>query len=85
MKARAFGNSVQLGRQLLAAQALVVALDRSRLLALALRRRLFVELARPQLGQKAGLFDRALETAQCRFERLVLAYANAGHGITVVV
>src|SRR6478736_4363902 len=72
-------RSVQLGRQLLAAQTLVMALDGGRLLALPLGRRLFVKLARPQLGEEARLFNRALEAAQCGLERLVLPNANAGH------
>jgi tRNA N6-adenosine threonylcarbamoyltransferase len=49
------------------------------LLAFALRSRLLVELAGPQFGEQAGLFDRALETAQRGFEGFVLANANAGH------
>jgi hypothetical protein len=40
-------------------------------LAFARRGRLLVELPRAQLGEEAGLFDGALETAQRRFERLV--------------
>src|SRR5512132_4221409 len=73
------GTSVQLGRQLLAAKPLVMPFDRGGLLAFAFGGRLFVELARPQLGQESGLFDRALETAQGGFERFVFADANAGH------
>ena len=71
-------RSVQLRRQLLAAQALVVALHGGGLLALALGGRLFVELAGAKLGQEAGLFDRALETAKRDLERLVFADADAG-------
>ena len=57
-----------------------MALHRGGLLALALGGRLFVELAGAQLGQQAGLLDRALEAAQRDLEGLVFADANAGHG-----
>src|SRR5690242_5846761 len=78
-RAGAAGGLVELGRQLLAANPLVVALHGSGLLALALGRGLLVELAGAKLGEEAGLFDRALEAAQRGFEGLVLANANAGH------
>src|SRR5260221_12306753 len=71
--------SEKLRRQLLAADALVVALYGCRLLALALGGRLFVELARPQFGQQARLFDRALETAKRGLEGLVFADADTRH------
>ena len=70
---------VKLRWQLLAPQSLVMPLHRGGLLPLALGRGLLVELAGPKLGQEARLFNRALEAAKCRFERLVLANANAGH------
>src|SRR5450755_2498312 len=70
---------VELGRQLLAAQALVVALDGRRQLALAFGGRLFIELTCTQLGEQARFFDRALEAAQGHFEGLVFANANARH------
>src|SRR4051812_37804884 len=65
--------SEELRRELLTAQPLVVALDGSRELALALCGGLFVELASAKLGEQAGFFDRALETAQRDFEGLVFA------------
>src|SRR6185369_2158548 len=68
-------RSEQLRRELLAAQALVVTLDRGGELALALGGGLFVELASAKLGEQAGFFDRALETAQRDFEGLVFADA----------
>jgi hypothetical protein len=40
-----------------------MALHRSSLLALALSRGLFIELARAQVGQQANLLNRALEAA----------------------
>src|SRR4249919_531396 len=72
-------QSVHLFRQHLAAQTLEVPLDRCRLLALALGGRLLVELARTQFGQQTALFDRALEAAQCHFERFVFLYADCRH------
>src|SRR5581483_12449982 len=69
----------QLRRQLLAAQALVVALDRRGELALALGGGFFVELAGAKLGEQAGLFDGALEAAQGHLEGLVFANAKARH------
>src|ERR1700681_2673683 len=70
---------IELRRQLLAAQALVMALDRGGELALALGGRLFVELPGAELGEQARLLDRPLEAAKRYFERLVFADANAGH------
>jgi hypothetical protein len=58
-----------------------VALHGGRLLALALGRRLFVELAGAQLGQQADLLDGALEAAQGDIERFVLFDADRGHGL----
>src|SRR5947199_7480134 len=83
IRRRAPAASVQLWRQLLAAQPLVVTFDRGGLLAFALRSRLFVELACPQFGEESGLFDGALEAAQRGFEGFVLANANAGHWLIV--
>src|SRR5512135_1770724 len=70
---------VQLRRERLAAQALVVALDRGRQLALTLGGGLLVELARPQLGQHACFFYRTLEAADRHLERLVFLDANTRH------
>src|SRR5664279_4084389 len=72
-------RSEQLGRQLLAADALVMALDGRGLLALALGGRLFVELAGAQFGQQARLLDGALETAKRCLEGLVVADTYARH------
>src|SRR5258706_3420338 len=57
-----------------------MALHRRGGLALALLRRLFVELALARFGQHAGLFAGALEAAQGELERLVLANFDVGHG-----
>src|SRR5256885_13217348 len=62
-----------------AGYALHVALDGGGLLALALLRGLFIELAPPQLGENAGLLARSLETPQGGIEVLVLTHANARH------
>src|SRR5258706_1533582 len=70
---------VELGRKQLAAQALVVALDRRRQLAFALGGGLFVEFTRPQLGQQTGFFHRALEAAHRHFERLTFLDTNRRH------
>src|SRR6266542_185295 len=70
---------IQLRRQLLTAQALVVTLDCRGELALALGGGLFVELAGAELGQEACLLDRALEAAQCHLEGLIFADADTGH------
>ncbi|EFF43320.1 hypothetical protein XAUB_25800 [Xanthomonas citri pv. aurantifolii str. ICPB 11122] len=48
-------------------------------LTLTLLGRLFIELALAGFGQHAGLFAGALETAERKFEGLVLADFNAGH------
>src|SRR5206468_2759257 len=71
--------SVQALGQLHAADALEVAFDGCRLLALALGGGLFVELAGTQIGQQAEFFDGALEAAQCHIERLVFFDANRSH------
>lgn len=71
-------ESVQLGRQGLAAHALVVALDRGGQLALAFGGGLFVELTGAQLRQQAGLLDRALETANGYFKGFVFLDTMAG-------
>src|SRR4030095_15287937 len=69
----------ELGRQLLAAQALVMALHCGGELALPLGGRLFVELPGAKLGEKAGLLDGALEAAERHFKRLVIAQADTRH------
>src|SRR5512144_35849 len=77
--ARRIRFSVELGGKLLAAQALVVALDGGGELALALGGGLFVELAGPKLGEQTCLFDGALEAAHGHFEGFVVADANTRH------
>src|SRR2546423_15163315 len=62
-----------------AGYALHVALDGGGLLALALLRGLFIELAPTQLGENAGLLAGSLETPQGGIEVLVLTHANARH------
>ena len=49
------------------------------MLALALGRGLFVELAGAKLGEQAGLFHGPLEAAQRDVERLVFLDSNQGH------
>src|SRR5687767_10424472 len=61
------------------AVALEVPLHGSRLLALTLLGRLFVEFAAPELRQHARFFARALETAQGGIEIFVFTYSNARH------
>ncbi|VXC56134.1 hypothetical protein MASSI9I_70530 [Massilia sp. 9I] len=70
---------VQLLRQLLAADALVVTLHCGGQLALALCSWLFVKLASAQFGQQTGFFDSALEATHSDFERLVFFKADSGH------
>src|SRR5215208_7661291 len=70
---------VELGRQHLRAHALVAALHRGGVLALALGGRLLVELARAKLGEEAGFLDGALEAAKRHVERLVFLDSNDGH------
>ena len=72
---------VKLLRQHLAAQALVVALHGGGKLALALGRRLLVVLAGSQLGQKTGLFYRALEAPHGDFKRLVFLDSDYRHPV----
>src|SRR5213082_2180993 len=62
-----------------AGHALHVALDGGGLLALALLRGLFIELAPTQLGENAGLLAGSLEAPQGGIEVLVLTHANARH------
>src|SRR6266513_664208 len=62
-----------------AGYALHVALDGGGLLALALLRGLFIELAPTQLGENAGLLAGSLEAPQGGIEVLVLTHANARH------
>ena len=78
-------KSVQLLWQKLAANALVVALNRCSFLALTLRSRLLVELACAQFGQQTGFFDAALEATQGDLEGLVFFKANNGHEKSVMV
>ena len=70
---------VQLRRQGHAANALVVTLDGGSQLTLALGGGLFIKLTGAQFGQQTGLFDRALEAADCNFERLVFLDTNIRH------
>src|SRR5205823_12079957 len=70
------GMLVELLRQHLAAQTLVMALHGSGELALAFGGRLLVVLAGAQLGEKAGLLDGALEAAHRNFERFVFLDAD---------
>src|SRR5690606_14469895 len=72
-------QSIQARGQLLAADTLVVTLDRGSMLALALCGGLFVELARTQLGQQTDFFDGALEAAKRGFEGLVFLQTNDRH------
>ena len=72
-------QSVEFLGQLLAADALVMALHGSSELALALCGRLFIELACAQFSQQTGFFDAALEAAHGDFEGLVFFKANSGH------
>jgi len=72
-------QSVEFLGQLLAADALVMALHGSSEFALALCGRLFIELARAKFGQQTGFFDAALEAAHSDFEGLVFFKANSGH------
>ena len=76
-------DSVQLGRQRLAAQALVVALDCRSELALALGGGLFIELARAQFSQYACFFNRALEAADSDFKRLIFLDADTRHCLSL--
>ena len=61
-----------------------LALHRGGGLALALLRRLLVELALAGLGEDAGLFAGALEAAEGKLERLVFADFDAGHTVSRV-
>src|SRR5215467_6706620 len=70
---------VELWGQSLAAQALVVALDCSGELSLAVGGRLLVELAGAQLGQKPGFLHGPLEAAERHLERLVFLDAYGRH------
>ena len=70
---------IQARRQLLATNALVVALDGSSSFALALSGWLFVELTSTQLGQQTRLFDGALKATHRDFKRLVFFQANNWH------
>jgi hypothetical protein len=75
----AAGKSVLLFRQLLAADALVMALHCSGELALAFRGWLFVKLAGAEFGQETRFFNGALETTHRNFKRLILFKADRGH------
>ena len=57
-----------------------MALDRRRLLALALSRGLLIELTGAQIGQKTELLNGALEAAQGHVEGLVFFDSNGRHG-----
>ena len=57
----------------------MVALDCGRQLAFALGGGLFVEFARPQLGQQTGFFHRTLEAAHRHFEWLIFLDTNRRH------
>src|SRR5258706_14683388 len=70
---------VELGRQHLRAHALVAALHRGGMLALALRGRLLVELARAKLREEAGFLDGALEAAKRHVEGLVFLDSDDRH------
>lgn len=72
-------ESVQALREHVAANALVMALDRSGFLALALGGGLFIKLASAQIRQQAEFFNRALEAAQGNIEGFVFFDANRGH------
>src|SRR6188768_3306217 len=63
----------------IAGHAAQMALHRGGGLALALLRRLLVELALARFGQDSGLLAGAFEAAQSELERLVLANFNVGH------
>src|SRR5689334_22760222 len=72
---------VELRRQHLRAHALVAALHRGGVLALALGSRLLVELARAKLGEEAGFLDGSLEAAQGHVEGLVFLDSDDGHKV----
>jgi len=72
-------HSVHLGRQHLAAQTLVGALDGGSQLALSFGSGLFVELAGAQFGQQTGFLDGAFEAAQGDVERLVFFNFDVRH------
>src|SRR5258708_35944434 len=71
-------GSIELWRQRLGAEPLVVPLDGGGELSLAVSRGLLVELAGAQFGETTGPFHGALEAAQCRFEVLLFLVAD-GH------
>src|SRR5689334_6192433 len=75
------GMLVELLRQHLAAQPLVVALYRGGKLALALGGRLLVVLAGSQFGKKTGLLHRALEAPHGDFKRLVFFHSDYRHPV----
>src|SRR5699024_6733997 len=64
---------------LFALQALGVALDRGRTLALAHLAGLFVELTAAYFSNDTGFFTTALESTQCDFKRLVFLDSYARH------
>ena len=68
--------SVQLRRQLHAANALVMALASGGVFTLALSGWLFVRFTSAQLGEQTCFFDGALEATHCNFEGLVFADFN---------
>lgn len=70
---------VELLREHHAAEALVVALDSSSLLALAFSSWLFVEFASAKFGKETRLFNGALETTKSHFKRFVFFNADSRH------
>src|SRR5258707_7636965 len=72
-------ESVELLWQHLATQTLEMTLNRSRLLALALSRRLFVKLPGAKFRQQPVFLHRALEAAHGNFKRLVVFYEDGRH------
>src|SRR5207249_12145441 len=81
--AAAPSGSIKFRRQRLAAQALVVPLDRGGELSLAIGCRLFIELAGAQFGEKPGLFHGPLEAAQRHLEGLVFLDAYSRHAVLI--
>lgn len=70
---------VQLRRQSLTHDALVMALHSSSQLALAFCSWLFVKLTCAQVGQQTSLFYGTLETTHCNFKRLIFFYTYCCH------
>ena len=68
--------SVQLRRQLHAADAFIVAFAGGSVFAFALGGWLFIRFTSAQLGEEACFFDGALEATHCNFKGLVFADFN---------